>query len=332
MIAGPGTLVDRLGTSPAVRRLDQFVVQRLDQLAPADPNQIRLEPEVGGLVVVADSSQEPLVGHLRVPHLGEPERLIELRHLAGGQRLGHRLQEVQPLLGRPVAGLQHRGRRLAARPARSLLLDPGQRIRHRTGGVGRQPGLLEPGVDLQRLGQIGVGVVSQQMRVQIGDEVAGGDTAEREMVEVGTQERVEARATDSLLEQTQEQIALEIGHLVHTVVRVAPLQIDVQDLVGRLQPRQFLVQRLAVEGGLHVHARAAEDLLQDAALEIDRDAFVQPEVAPGGVGHEIARPRVRELVCHERDQALVPGDDGRRGERQPRVLHATERKAGRQHQ
>ena len=105
-----------------------------------------------------------------------------------------------------------------------------------------------------------------------------------------------------------------------------------QDLVRRLEPRQLLGQHLAVERRLHVHARTAEDLLQDAALEVDGEPLVQPEVAPGGVGHEIARPRVGELVRNQRDQTLVPGDDGRRREGQPRILHATERKAGRQHQ
>ena len=41
---------------------------------------------------------------------------------------------------------------------------------------------------------------------------------------------------------------------------------------------------------------------------------------------------MRQFVGHQRDQALVAGDDRRGGERQARIFHAAEGKAGRQHQ
>ena len=74
------------------------------------------------------------------------------------------------------------------------------------------------------------------------------------------------------------------------------------------------------------------DVLVDASLDVRREALVQPEIAPGGVGHEVAGPGMRELVGDERNEAPVPGEHRRGREGQPRVLHAAERKARRQHE
>ena len=82
---------------------------------------------------------------------------------------------------------------------------------------------------------------------------------------------------------------------------------------------------------MSAHALAVQRL-DDAAFEVGGEAFVEPEVVPGGVGDEVARPGMRELVRDERDERLVAGDHRRRGERQPRVLHAAERERRRQHQ
>ena len=92
------------------------------------------------------------------------------------------------------------------------------------------------------------------------------------------------------------------------------------------------VQFATAQHRLHRFARAAVELLQDAALHVDREAFVQPEIAPGGVGHQVSGPGVRQFVRHQRNQALVAGQNGRRGEGEARILHAAEGKARRQHQ
>ncbi len=70
----------------------------------------------------------------------------------------------------------------------------------------------------------------------------------------------------------------------------------------------------------------------NAALEIRREAFVQPEVAPGRIGDEVAGPGVRELMGDERNQRLVSDDHRRRRKRHSRVLHAPKRERRRQHE
>ena len=64
----------------------------------------------------------------------------------------------------------------------------------------------------------------------------------------------------------------------------------------------------------------------------DGEALVQPEVAPRRVGHEVARPRVRQLVRHHRHERVVAGQHRRRQEREARVLHAAVRERRRQHE
>src|SRR3546814_3601377 len=76
-----------------------------------------------------------------------------------------------------------------------------------------------------------------------------------------------------------------------------------------------LVDRLLHVGpqqiGLHRRALGAVDALDDAVLGIGGEAFVEPEIVPGRVGDEIARPAMRKLVRDHADQALVAGDDRR---------------------
>src|SRR3546814_3840825 len=79
-----------------------------------------------------------------------------------------------------------------------------------------------------------------------------------------------------------------------------------------------LVDRLLHVGpqqiGLHRRALGAVDALDDAVLGIGGEAFVEPEIVPGRVGDEIARPAMRKLVRDHADQALVAGDDRGRSE------------------
>ena len=103
-----------------------------------------------------------------------------------------------------------------------------------------------------------------------------------------------------------------------------------QDLVAVLEPRDLVLEVLAPEHGLHCGRLGPVDLLDDAALDVGRESLVQPEVAPGRVGDEVARPRVRQLVRDQGDEALVAGEHGRRREGQARVLHAPEGEARRQ--
>src|SRR3546814_7203675 len=95
-----------------------------------------------------------------------------------------------------------------------------------------------------------------------------------------------------------------------------------------------LVDRLLHVGpqqiGLHRRALGAVDALDDAVLGIGGEAFVEPEIVPGRVGDEIARPAMRKLVRDHADQALVAGDDRGRREGESGALHAAVREAWRE--
>ena len=92
----------------------------------------------------------------------------------------------------------------------------------------------------------------------------------------------------------------------------------------------FLLDVLESEDGFHLGAPHPVHALDDAPLQVHRESFVQPEVPPGRVRDQVARPGVRQLVRDERHQALVSREDrgGREGE--PRILHPAEREARRQ--
>ena len=104
--------------------------------------------------------------------------------------------------------------------------------------------------------------------------------------------------------------------------------------VGRVlsQLVDDLLEILQAEARQHLGVVAAVDRLHDAALEVDGEAFVEPEVVPRRVGDEVAGPRVRQLVRHQVHQRAVAGQDGGRGEGEARILHPAEGKARRQHQ
>ena len=73
------------------------------------------------------------------------------------------------------------------------------------------------------------------------------------------------------------------------------------------------------------------DRFGDAALEINGESLVQPEIVPRRIGHQVPAPTMRQFMCDKRRERTVPCQDRRRCERQPGVLHATERETGREH-
>ena len=90
---------------------------------------------------------------------------------------------------------------------------------------------------------------------------------------------------------------------------------------------QLVAQVDHAEDQFHVGAIAAVEVLDDPVLEVGREPFIEPEVAPGGVGHEVAGPRVGQLVGDQRDEGTVAGQDRRGREGQAGVLHPAEREA-----
>ena len=72
--------------------------------------------------------------------------------------------------------------------------------------------------------------------------------------------------------------------------------------------------------------------LEDAALGVDGEPLVEPEVVGARVGDQVSRPGVRQLVGDDVDERAVAGDHRGRDEGEPRVLHAAVGEAGRHHQ
>ena len=152
------------------------------------------------------------------------------------------------------------------------------------------------------------------------------------MAEIPAQKSIKPLAPELLLQASQQQRSLLVRHRGHAIVGVAALQVDQKNLVPLRELGHLPLQLLAAEHGFHFFARPAVYSFLNPPLHVHRESLVEPEVAPGGVGDQVARPGMRQLVRHQRDQALVAGQDGRGGEGQSRILHPAVRETGRQHQ
>ena len=155
-----------------------------------------------------------------------------------------------------------------------------------------------------------------------------------EPLDVSADERVEPCPPHRPLQQRHEQRALLVGHRRVHVVGVHALQVRAQHGVRRVRPeaRHRLVERHPADRPAHGGRLRPVQRLEDPALRPDREPLVQPEMVHRGVGHEVAGPRVGQLVRHHVHQRAVARQQRRREERQPRVLHAAVRERRRQHQ
>ena len=115
-------------------------------------------------------------------------------------------------------------------------------------------------------------------------------------------------AADRLLDQSQQRRALVVGNRGHAVVGVAAGEDEVQVRVLRAgaEPGDLVDSSRRPSTSSIAVALGAVERFHDPALEVDGEAFVQPEVAPRRVGDEVARPRVRELVRDERHSDRSP--------------------------
>src|ERR1700737_5563416 len=93
-----------------------------------------------------------------------------------------------------------------------------------------------------------------------------------------------------------------------------------------LQRRVEIVQP---GGSVQLGGIAAVERLEDAAFGVAGEALVYPEIVRARVGDEVAGPGVRELVRDHVYERTVAGEERRRDEGQPRVLHTPLRKARR---
>ncbi|MNE01261.1 hypothetical protein D3C80_936940 [compost metagenome] len=280
---------------------------------------------------------QPGEGQLGVALIGQVQRLFQIGQLGGGQPVRTRLQpfgtpgqEALALLGVPVLPVDGRGRALVAEEGLGLLIHGLEGVRHRRDPVRRHPRLVDPVLQLQ-LG-LQRRIALDQVLADVGQEADVGHGLEGVAVEIAAQPGVEGLAPHDAFDGAQHGRALLIGHARQAVVGIAPGQVDVKFRVVRRGGRQFGRQLAPAQNLLLQRAVAAVEGFHDPVFEIDRGAFVQPDVRPRRIGHQIARPAMRQLVRHQRDQRLIPGDDGRGGEGQARVLHPAEGEAGRQDQ
>src|SRR5450755_1270108 len=152
------------------------------------------------------------------------------------------------------------------------------------------------------------------------------------MIEIASQERIEAFPAEFRVEVIQEQPALFVGNLAEHVVRIAVAQIDGENLVRRLQFCKIGSQRFQAEHGLHGRTLLPIHRGHDAAFHIVGEAFVEPQIAPRGIADQVSRPRMRQFMRDHGHQTLIAHHDRGRDEGQPRILHAAFRKARRHHQ
>ena len=250
---------------------------------------------------------------------------VELAQARGGQVGRQAAQKRDPLQRLPAAGVD---RRAGGGEGARGVGDRGRQRRGRRSGVGGDVEALEPGRQ-HRL------ELAAERRPDVDDEGGGVRRAERQTVEAGAEELVEAGAAEALLQRAQQQRALLVGDLGHRAAGVVTraellVELGAEPVVSEARDLGVEIDPAGVPQQIG-HGGAAQ-ALHDAALDVGGDALVEPHRAPGRVGDQVARPRVRELVRDQRHHRAIAGDHRRREERQARILHAAHREARRQHQ
>lgn len=91
-----------------------------------------------------------------------------------------------------------------------------------------------------------------------------------------------------------------------------------------------IAKRLPSDDGREIPIGFPVDGGLDPAFEIGGPAFVEPEMFPRGVAHEIPAPGMGELVGDDVDVLAVAADDGRGREGEDGVFHPAVREAGRE--
>src|SRR5581483_5462265 len=123
---------------------------------------------------------------------------------------------MQPQLGAPGVGIDS----VTLLPARKLGFDLSKGVGVRVGGATGDSRAVDPFVERHGGGKLAA---------QVGKEIIGCDALKREVVEVGTEKCVEARAPHFPLDSTEQQRAFFVGDEGAAVVGVAALETDVQD-------------------------------------------------------------------------------------------------------
>src|SRR5690606_14282936 len=116
VVARTGTLEHLAGEGQPFGRLRQLLVDRHDQLAPADPLDELAGRLARRLIAAAQGQRIPAHGDLAIGGAGEAVGLVQLCQLLGLEGLAHAFQEAHPGLGAPLAGDLRIGQLRAAAP------------------------------------------------------------------------------------------------------------------------------------------------------------------------------------------------------------------------
>jgi len=177
------------------------------------------------------------------------------------------------------------------------------------GRAGRQAGAIEPGWQVEARGFGG----REQRLGEAGGEAVGVHALKREPGEVLRNKGVEAGAAHQVLQRQQQQAAFLIRNVVEAVVGVAARQAQAQ-VSGRASRPQLLhgVAQVSFAQYLqHIGVGPAIELLHNAALKINRETFIQPEIISGCICNQVAAPGVGQLVRYQAGQAAVARQNNR---------------------
>ena len=127
--------------------------------------------------------------------------------------------------------------------------------------------------------------------MQVGQKARRGLRRKGMAIEITAQVLIPALPAYSRFDGAQKGRAFLVSDVGHAVIRIATGQIDMQAGVGQALGAQTLdlrLQAIPAQVGQHQRIGRPVDALHDAIFKVSGEPFVEPEVGPGGVGHQIA--------------------------------------------
>lgn len=139
-------------------------------------------------------------------------------------------------------------------------------------------------------------------------------------------------ASDGLFQRPDERATFLVRYDAEQLIWVLVLVVD-DELGSRAvlsEPGDTGIEFLATNDVRKVLGCRSMEFSIDASLEISRPAFVEPEVLPAGIGDEIPRPRMAQLMRDDMDVLSIARDHSRRHVGHGRILHTTKRERARE--
>src|SRR5262245_8399799 len=131
----------------------------------------------------------------------------------------------------------------------------------------------------------------QQVLRQELEELRGGHALKRVLIEPLAEKAIEGVAPELVFEKRKKQCTQLVRNHGIGIVRIAIAQRGLErSIAGDGEVRARLCEIAKTDDALHVREPLAIDDFDNAALEVGGESLVEPEVLPGGVGHEVARP------------------------------------------